>query len=92
MAVRAEAEPQGPVSLQAEHGPQVGDAGRGWHVYPCRWPGRGPRVPPADACRPLCIIQLVNCPGPVAAERAIEPRGVIIYDETQRCLPGTGMG
>ena len=54
--------------------------------------GEGPRARRADACRPPCIIQLVNCSGPVTAERAIEPCGVIIYDEARRCLPGAGMG
>lgn len=54
--------------------------------------GEGPRARWADVCRPPCIIQLVNCSGPVTAERAIEPRGVIIYDEARRCLPGAGMG
>lgn len=49
------------------------------------------RAPGEGACGPLCVIQPVNCSGPATAERAAEPRGVIIYDAAQRRLPGTGM-
>ena len=67
-------------------------AGRMLARVPVQVTGEGPRAQRAGACRPPCIIQLVNCSGPVTAERAIEPRGVIIYDEVRRCLPGAGMG
>lgn len=49
------------------------------------------RAPGEGACGPLCVIQPVNCSEPATAERAAEPRGVIIYDAAQRRLPGTGM-
>lgn len=42
----------------------------------------------AGMCRPLCVIQLVNCPEPVPAGRTIQPRGVIIYDEARGACQG----
>lgn len=73
------------------HGPQVVAAGKEGGMSARAVTGEGPCVL-AGASGLLCIIQLVNCSAPVTAERAIELRGVIIYDEAQRCLPGTGMG
>lgn len=46
----------------------------------------GRRVP-APVYHPACKLL-----GACNAERAIEPCGVIIYDEARRCLPGAGMG
>lgn len=73
------------------HSPQVVAAGKEGGRSACAVAGEGPCVP-AGASGPLCIIQLVNCLVPITAERAIELCGVIIYDEAQRCLPGTGTG
>lgn len=76
---------------------ETGGQGRGWAWRPrARW-GSAPRWVTArkdggtrarasgrgGACRPLCVIQLVNCPG---------PRGVIIYDTAHGRLPRTGAG
>lgn len=76
---------------------ETGGQGRGWAWRPrARW-GSAPRWVTArkdggtrarasgwgGACRPLCVIQLVNCPA---------PRGVIIYDTAHGRLPRTGAG
>lgn len=46
----------------------------------------------AGTCGPVCVTQLANCSGPVSAERAGQPRGVIIDDEAHGYLPGSRMG
>lgn len=69
---------QGPISLQVGHGPQVGDTGERVARAPMHVAEEGPRVLTVGVCRPLCIIQLVNCSRPVAAERATE-RVVLLF-------------
>ena len=72
------------------HGPRVVAAGKEGGMSARAVMGRGRVCRQARAG--FCVSQLVNCSAPVTAERAIELRGVIIYEVAQRCLPGTGMG